>query len=95
MDVHVADQGCEYLDVIALLQSRGIAWRPSQPSVFAAREPEMSRISTGQVRFRALFLQQAKDFGRCSYCLRDVFVSVCCAHKAGLVQCWGHVCAAL
>ena len=43
--------------LIALLESHGIAWRPSQSSVSVAREPEMSRISTGEkvALFRRLF----------------------------------------
>ena len=43
--------------LIALLESHGIAWRPSQPRAFVAREPEMSRISTAEkvALFRRLF----------------------------------------
>jgi len=43
--------------LIALLESHGIAWRASQPTVFVAREPEMSKISTPEkvALFRRLF----------------------------------------
>lgn len=43
--------------LIALLESHGLEWRPSQPTVFVAREPELSRISTAEkvTLFRRLF----------------------------------------
>jgi len=43
--------------LIALLESHGFAWRPSQQIAFVAREPEMSRISTAEkvALFRRLF----------------------------------------
>ena len=43
--------------LITLLESHGIAWRPSQPTAFVVREPEMSRISTTEkvALFRRLF----------------------------------------
>ena len=43
--------------LIALLESHGIAWRQQQPTVFVAREPELSRISTAEkvALFRRLF----------------------------------------
>jgi len=43
--------------LIALLEAHGIEWRPPQPAVFAAREPEPSRLSTAEkvALFRRLF----------------------------------------
>lgn len=43
--------------LIALLESHGIEWRPSQRVVLVAREPEPSRFSTAEkvALFRRLF----------------------------------------
>ncbi|HOK48067.1 MAG TPA: hypothetical protein PLK67_19120, partial [Bryobacteraceae bacterium] len=43
--------------LIALLESHGIEWRPPQPVVLVAREPEPSRLSTAEkvALFRRLF----------------------------------------
>jgi superfamily II DNA or RNA helicase len=43
--------------LIALLESHGIEWRPSQPAVLVAREPESSRLTTAEkvALFRRLF----------------------------------------
>ena len=43
--------------LIALLESHGIQWRPPQPVVLVAREPEPSKLSTAEkvALFRRLF----------------------------------------
>jgi hypothetical protein len=43
--------------LIALLESHGIEWRPLQPAVLVAREPEPSRLTTAEkvALFRRLF----------------------------------------
>lgn len=43
--------------LIALLESHGIQWRPPQPVVLVAREPERSKLSTAEkvALFRRLF----------------------------------------
>jgi len=47
----------EIARLIALLEAHGIEWRPPQPTVLVAREPETSRLSTAEkvALFRRLF----------------------------------------
>ena len=53
----VATLQAENARLIALLEAHGIEWRPPQPTVLVAREPESSRLSTAEkvALFRRLF----------------------------------------
>jgi hypothetical protein len=55
--LEIAALQAENARLIALLESNGIEWRPPQPVVVVAREPEPSRLSTGEkvALFRRLF----------------------------------------
>jgi len=53
----LASLQAENARLIALLESHGIEWRPTQATVPVAREPESSRLSTDEkvALFRRLF----------------------------------------